>query len=205
MCKEKIKENKFLNFLKRNPKSIVGILVGLIASIASGGATTCGLVIGNVELPLWAEICIGVVICVALFVCIALGVTGAGFENSLKQKLRLLAEKLGFGQAVEALDKAEAEYEAEEEAKAEAERLANEKEQERYKEAWRLAIVQRKFDGSLEEFIAVKQEEEAEAKAKQEEAEKEQALARAKTEFINAVANNGYIGSFENWQAEQNK
>ena len=111
MCKEKVKENKFLTFLKNNPKSILGIIGGLVASVAGGAVTAGGMYWGNVQLPLWAVIVIGVVVCLVLFVFIALGVNGAGFESPAKKALRLVANKLGFGKAVEALDKVEQEYE----------------------------------------------------------------------------------------------
>ncbi len=202
MCKEKIKENKFLNFLKRNPKSIVGILVGFIASIVSGGATTCGLLIGNVELPLWANICIGIVICAALFIAICFGVNGAGFENALKYQGRKLAEKLGVDKAYDAILKAEQDYEAEEEAKAEAERLANEQAQEKYTTAWLAEVAKGIFEGSLEDYIAQKETERIEAQSKKAEEDAAKALQLAKANWRAAVINSGYKGSFEAWQVE---
>ena len=205
MCKEKIKENKFLNFLKRNPKSIIGILVGLIASLASGGATSCGLLFGKVELPLWANICVGVVVCVVLFISIVIGVKGAGFENAKQYQGRKVAEKLGFDKAYDAILKAEQDFEAEEEAKAEQEKAEEERRQAQYKEAWRNDILNGVFDGSLEEYTVVKEQELAELKAKQEEQEKQAQLERLKAEYRSAVANLGYTGSFADYQAEQAK
>lgn len=205
MCKEKIKENKFLNFLKRNPKSIIGILVGLIASLASGGATTCGLLFGNVELPLWANICVGVVVCVVLFISIVFGVKGAGFENAKQYQGRKVAEKLGFDKAYDAILKAEQDFEAEEEAKAEQEKEEQEKRQAQYKEAWRNDILNGAFDGSLEEYTVVKEQELAELKAKQEEEKKQAQLERLKAEYRSAVANEGYTGSFADYQKEQER
>lgn len=205
MCKEKINDNKFLNFLKRNPKSILGILVGVGASVASGGATTCGLIVGNVELPLWAEICVGVVVCIVLAIPICFGVNGAGFENATKYQGRKLAETFGVEKAYDAILKAKEEFEAEEEANAEAERVANEQALVKYKEDWKLLAVQGKFDGSLDEYIALKEKEKAETKAQLEQAEKEQALAKAKIEWQNAVASGEYSGSFVDWQAKQSK
>lgn len=205
MCKEKIKENKFLNFLKRNPKSIIGILVGLIASLASGGATTCGLLFGKVELPLWANICIGVVVCAVLFISIVFGVKGAGFENAKQYQGRKIAEKLGFDKAYDAILKAEQDFEAEEEAKAEQEKAEEERRQAQYKDAWRNDILNGVFDGSLEEYTVVKEQELAELKAKQEEQEKQAQLERLKAEYRSAVANLGYTGSFADYQAEQAK
>lgn len=205
MCKEKIKENKFLNFLKRNPKSIIGILVGLIASLASGGATTCGLLFGKVELPLWANICVGVVVCAVLFIAIVFGVKGAGFENAKQYQGRIIAKKLGFDKAYDAILKAEQAFEAEEEAKAEQEKVEEEKRQAQYKEAWRNDILNGVFDGSLEEYTVVKEQELAELKAKQEEQEKQAQLERLKAEYRSAVANLGYTGSFAEYQAEQAK
>lgn len=205
MCKEKIKENKFLNFLKRNPKSIIGILVGLIASLASGGATTCGLLFGKVELPLWANICIGIVVCAVLFISIVFGVNGAGFENAKQYQGRKIAEKLGFDKAYDAILKAEQDFEAEEEAKAEQEKAEEERRQAQYKEAWRNDILNGVFDGSLEEYTVVKEQELAELKAKQEEQEKQAQLERLKAEYRSAVANLGYTGSFVDYQKEQAK
>ena len=205
MCKEKIKENKFLNFLKRNPKSIIGILVGFIASLASGGATTCGLLFGKVELPLWANICVGVVVCVVLFISILIGVKGAGFENAKQYQGRIIAKKLGFDKAYDAILKAEQDFEAEEEAKAEQEKAEEERRQAQYKEAWRNDILNGVFDGSLEEYTVVKEQELAELKAKQEEQEKQAQLERLKAEYRSAVANLGYTGSFADYQKEQAK
>lgn len=202
MCKEKINDNKFLNWLKNNPKSILGIVSGFIASLSGGAITVGGLYFGNVQLPLWAIIVIGCVVFGALFALVALGVTGAGFESPVKKMLRQFAVKLGFGEAVTALEKTYAQYEAEQEAKAEAERVALEQAQAKYKEEWRVAILNGRFDGSLEEYIAKKAQEEAEAQARLEEAQREQALAKAKVEWRNAVANGEYTGSFVDWQAE---
>lgn len=202
MCKEKINDNKFLNWLKNNPKSILGIVSGFIASLSGGAITVGGLYFGNVQLPLWAIIVIGCVVFGALFALVALGVTGAGFESPVKKMLRQFAVKLGFGEAVTALENTYAQYEAEQEAKAEAERVALEQAQAKYKEEWRVAILNGRFDGSLEEYIAKKAQEEAEAQARLEEAQREQALAKAKVEWRNAVANGEYIGSFVDWQAE---
>lgn len=202
MCKEKINDNKFLNWLKNNPKSILGIVSGFIASLSGGAITVGGLYFGNVQLPLWAIIVIGCVVFGALFSLVALGVTGAGFESPVKKMLRQFAVKLGFGEAVTALENTYAQYEAEQEAKAEAERVALEQAQAKYKEEWRVAILNGRFDGSLEEYIAKKAQEEAEAQARLEEAQREQALAKAKVEWRNAVANGEYTGSFVDWQAE---
>lgn len=205
MCKEKIKENKFLNFLKRNPKSIIGILVGLIASLASGGATTCGMIWGKVELPLWANICIGVVVCVVLFISIVFGVKGAGFENAKQYQGRKLAEKLGFDKAYDAILQAEKDFEAEEEAKEEQERVEQEQKQARYKEAWRNAILNGVFDGSLEDYTAQQEKVLAEQIAQQAEQEKQAQLERLKAEYRSAVANLGYTGSFADYQKGQAK
>lgn len=210
MCKEKIKENKFLNFLKRNPKSIIGILVGLIASLASGGATTCGLLFYKVELPLWANICVGVVVCAVLFISIVFGVKGAGFENAKQYQGRRIAKKLGFDKAYDAILKAEQDFEAEEEAKVEQEKLALEQAKAKYQEAWRNDIISKKIDihVSIEDYIAQKQAEEKEAaeKAKQEkiDAEAEQEKLAIENAFLVAVSN-GYAGSFDTWKAEQAK
>lgn len=202
MCKEKIKENKFLSFLKNNPKSILGVISGFIASIAGGAVTAGGMLWGNVQLPLWAVIVIGVVVCIALFVLIALGVNGAGFEGPTKKALRLLANKLGFTKAVEALDKVEQEYEAEEAAKAEAEKIEQERIQAKYKEAWRIDVLNGNFEGSLDAYIEEKQKAEAEAAAKLKEEQDRLALEEQKRQYRSAVANNAYTGSFTDWQAE---
>lgn len=205
MCKEKIKENKFLNFLKRNPKSIIGILVGLIASLASGGATTCGMIWGKVELPLWANICIGVVVCIALFISIVFGVNGAGFENAKQYQGRKLAKKLGVDKAYDAILQAEKDFEAEEEAKEEQERVEQEQKQARYREAWRNAILNGVFDGSLEDYTAQQEKVLAEQIAQQAEQEKQAQLEMLKSQWFSAVANLGYTGSFADYKKEQAK
>ena len=208
MCKEKIKENKFLNFLKRNPKSILGIISGFIASLATGAGTTCGLIVGKVELPLWANICFGILVWVVLFIFNIIGVKSAGFEGVAKYQVRKLAEKLGFGKAAEELEKVEQAIEAEDKEKAEQEKLALEQAKAKYQEAWRIDITSKKIDihVSLEDYIAQKQAEEKEAaeKAKQEkiDAEAEQEKLAIENAFLAAVSN-GYAGSFDTWKAEQ--
>lgn len=206
MCKEKIKENKFLNFLKRNPKTILGMISGLVASIATGGATTCGLLVGHVELPLWANICIGVIICIVLFIANIFGVKGAGFENVKQYEGRKIAEKVGFDKAYDAILKAEQDFEAEEEEKkkAEAEKEEEEKkkaeaERIKYESVWREGILNKtiSMDISLDEYIEEKKKAEAENAAKLEEEKAEQA-------FMLAISN-GYKGNFETWKAEQAK
>ena len=206
MCKEKIKENKFLNFLKRNPKTILGMVSGLIASVATGGATTCGLLVGHVELPLWANICIGIIICVVLFIANVFGVKGAGFENAKQYEGRKIAEKVGFDKVYDAILKAEQDFEAEEEAakQAEAEKEEREKAQAeaemiKYESEWRAGMLNGSVsvDVSLEAYVAEKQKEEAEKAAKIEKAKEEQ-------EFRVAISN-GYKGNFQAWKAEQNK
>ena len=206
MCKEKIKENKFLNFLKRNPKTIVGMVSGLIASIATGGATTCGLLVGHVELPLWANICIGVIICIVLFIANIFGVKGAGFENVKQYEGRKIAEKVGFDKAYDAILKAEQDFEAEEEEakqKAEAEKAEQEKAQEearaKYESEWRAGMLDGSVsvDVSLDDYVAEKQKAEEEKAAEIEKAKEEQA-------FRVAIAN-GYKGNFQAWKAEQTK
>ena len=210
MCKEKIKENKFLNFLKRNPKSILGIIAGFIASLASGAGTTCGLVFGNVELPLWANICVGVVVCVIEFVLIVLGVNGAGFEGVAKYQVRKIAERLGFGKAMDELVKAENAFIEEEEAKEKAEALALEQAKAKYQEAWANGIINKTIDASvsLDDYIAQKRAEEDE-KEKEVEAKKQADAEKAEydkafSEFVVALRN-GYTGSFDKWRAEQTK
>ena len=61
------------------------------------------------------------------------------------------------------------------------------------------------FDGALEEYTVVKEQELAELKAKQEEQEKQAQLERLKAEYRSAVANLGYTGSFADYQAKQAK
>lgn len=209
MCKEKIQNNKFLNFLKRNPKSILGILVGVGASVASGGATTCGLIVGDVQLPLWAEICIGVVICIVLAIPICLGVNGAGFENATQSLSRKLAETFGVEKAYDAILKAKQDFDAEEEAtakaaeeKAETDRIELEKRMVAYADAWNIEVSRKTTELGFDEYVEKKEAELAEVKAKQAAAEEERARENAKTAWIKAATTGGYKGSFEEWYAE---
>lgn len=203
MCKKNIKGNKFLNFLKRNPKSIIAMLAGLVASIATGGATTCGLVIGKVELPLWANIVVGVIICIVEFVFIFIGVKDAGFESNAKYQMRKVAEKIGFERAYDEIAKVGEAFEAEEKAKEEAEKEAAERAKEKYLEGFRIAVAEQSYDGSLEDYIAAQQklEKEKEDAIKEAEAEEKERVARAN--FRIAVTEQGYTGSFADWKAEQ--
>lgn len=199
MCKEKVKNNKFLQFLKRNPKSILGIIGGMIASLSGGALTTGTMHVCGVQLPLWAMILIGAVACIGLFIFIALGVKGAGFENSTKELLRKTAEKLGYDKAVEAIDKAEADFEAEQAKQAEEEAKAIAEAKAKYNQEFINAVVNGTFDGSLEDFIEIKQKAEQEAKQAAEEAQRQQKLVLAKTAYVQAVANGEFTGSFADW------
>lgn len=204
MCKEKIKSNKFLNWLADNPKSISGIICGFIASLASGALTASGMYFGGVQLPLWAVIVIGSIVFALLFAVVALGITGAGFETPVKKALRMVAIKLGFGTAVDTLEKTYQQYEDEQARKEEAEKVAYEQRLAIYKEQWKQACLNKEFEGSPEEFVAQKEEELAKAQEQKEQKEKEQALVKAKADWLSALACNGYLGSFEQWQAEHN-
>lgn len=200
MCKEKIRNNKFLQFLKRNPKSILGVVGGIVASLAGGVLTTGGLYIGNVALPLWAKIVIGCVVVGVLSVLIVLGVTGAGFESKVKLALRVIAQRLGFGEAVDALAKVEQEYERERAKIAEEERRAEEERLAKYSTAWRNAIATGTFDGSLNEYIEEMVKKEEELKRQQEEKIAQEKAIRVKNEWRTAVLKGEFTGSLVEWE-----
>ena len=200
MCKEKIKNNKFLQFLKRNPKSIVGVLAGVVASLAGGALTTGGLYVGGVELPLWAKIVIGCVVFAVLALLTILGVTGAGFESKIKLALREVATRLGLGEAVVALEKVEQEFIAEQEKQAELEKKAEEERLAKYSIAWRTAIANGSFDGSLQEYIDEMAKKEEEARHLEEERVAKEKAIKIKNEWRTAVLKGEFTGSLVEWE-----
>lgn len=200
MCKEKIRNNKFLQFLKRNPKSIVGVIAGVIASLASGVGTTGALYLYDTQLPLWAKIVCGCGVFIILLALTTLGVTGAGFENKTKLALREIAQRLGFGKAVDALAKVEEEFAVEQEKIAEAEKKAEEERIAKYSNEWKNAIARGDFDGSLNEYIDEMVKKEEEIKKAQEEKIAEQKAILDKQEWKTAVLNGTFTGSFAEWE-----
>ena len=203
MCKEKIRNNKFLQFLKRNPKSIFGVICGVIASLASGVGTTGALYLYDTQLPLWAKIVCGCGVFVILLTLITLGVTGAGFENKIKYALREIATRLGFGKAVDALAKVEEEFAVEQEKIAEAEKKEQEERIAKYSNEWKNAIARGDFDGSLNEYIDEMVKKEERLKKEEEERVAQQKAIQDKQEWRTAVLNGTFTGSFAEWESHK--
>lgn len=84
--------SNFLDYLKANKKTISGAIVGIITALGTGGGTAGALMIGNVDLPTFANIIIGAVIAILTAVVNLLGVFGKGKETPEEYAERKEAE-----------------------------------------------------------------------------------------------------------------
>jgi hypothetical protein len=186
------KQNTFATYLKNNPKTLIGILSSFIVCACTGAGVSLGMIWSGVAIPLWASIVIGAAIFVIFLVALCLACTSAGLENPVMVTLRKTIKKLGYGNALDVVDKAYANYElqkAEEQARVEAENAAH---KQQYENAYKAAVVNGSYFGSLEEYIA---EQVAKEEAEKEEIAKAQNLAN----FRNDVLNGSFTGSFEEY------
>lgn len=203
--KQKMKtKDSFKDFIKNNPRTILGVVASVIASACSGVSTSYGLILGNVKLPLWAEIIIGAVVFLVFAAVSVLGVISGGYETNIKVALRKLATQLGYGNACNSLEVALDQYNAElEKAKAIAEA-----EEQAAKAKYKAGYVNAVATGyilSFDEYIAEQKQIELENQAKVEQAKLEQAEAQLKAQWIAEIQSGATALGFEAWKKEPMK
>ena len=198
VVKEKVakKYGTFATYLKNNPRTICGIIASFLASALSGAGTSCGFIFGNVQIPMWASIVIGVIVFALFLVVSCMGCFGAGWESPVMVSLRKLAKALGYEKSVGLVEQAYSEYEAEkadEEAKAIMKAQAD---HDKYEAEYRRAVADGSCLTSLDEFI----EERKQADIAR---EQEQKRLQLLDEFKKAVTDGVFKGSFDDFCAKK--
>lgn len=197
--KQMNKKDTFVTYLKNNPKTIIGLVASVLSSLVCGGATSYGMVLGNIEIPLWAKVVIGAVVFLAFGFITVLGTISSGWENNLKVETRQLAVKLGYENAVNLLEQAKADYDKQEEIKLEQAKAEEERQIAMYKAQY-VAQVNAGYLGSLEDYIVEQQAKVAEQKALQEKQEEERKEAMLKSQWIQAISSGTTDLGFEQWK-----
>lgn len=195
------RKDSFKDFIKNNPRTIIGVVCSVIASAASGAGTSYGMILGNVKLPLWAEVILGVVVFLAFAVLSVIGVISDGFETNIKVQVRKLATKLGYENACESLESALDIYEAEQEK----EKLIAEQEAEQAKAKYKQGYVNAVMGGYVKSFDEYVEEQKAAELAKEEEQAKiaaEQAEIALKQKWIAEIQGGITTLSYDAWKAE---
>lgn len=157
-------------YLKRNAKTVSSTVINFVTSLGSGALLGGGLYVGEIDIPQWAYIIIGVVLAVVMFILTELGIIGKGIETQDEYDARKAAE---VAKKQEAAEKAKVKKAIEAELKQSEEEA-------------------RQVKAKLLE------EQEAERKAQEEAAIKQKAEA-LKAEYASAVANGTFGGSLEDW------
>ena len=163
-----------ISYLKRNVKTVTSTVINFFTAIGSGTLLGGGLYVGEIDLPKWAYIVIGVALTIVMFVLTELGILGKGVETQAEYDTR---------KANEAAAKAEAAEKAKVKKAIEAELKQSEEEAKQVK-------------------AKLLEEQEAEKKAQEEAAIKQKAEA-LKAEYASAVANGTFTGSLEDWLKQQ--
>lgn len=161
-------------YLKRNVKTVSSTVINFVTSLGSGALLGGGLYVGEIDIPQWAYIIIGVVLAVVMFILTELGIIGKGIETQDEYDAR---------KAVEVAKKQEAAEKAKVKKAIEAELKQSEEEAKQVK-------------------AKLLEEQEAEKKAQEEAAIKQKAEA-LKAEYASAVANGTFAGSLEDWLKQQ--
>lgn len=161
-------------YLKRNVKTVTATVINFVTSLGSGALLGGGLYVGEIDIPHWAYIIIGIVLTVIMFVLTEFGIIGKGIETQDEYDARI-ADKNAKKQ--EAAEKAKVKKAIEAELKQSEEEA-------------------RQIKAKLLE------EQEAEKKAQEEAAIKQKAEA-LKAEYVAAVANGTFSGSLEDWLKQQ--
>lgn len=194
------KKDTFITYLKNNPKTIIGLVGSIVSSLACGGATSYGLVLGNIEIPLWAKIIIGAVVFLSFGFITVLGTISSGWENNLKVATRELAVKLGYSNAVNVLEEAKADYDRQQEELAKQEELKKEQELAVYKSQYIAQVSTGNYSGSLDDFIAEQKAKKAEQDALIEKQHEEQQEAELKAKWVEAIRLGETDLGFEQWK-----
>lgn len=161
-------------YLKRNVKTVTATVINFATSLGSGALLGGGLYIGEINIPHWACIVIGIVLTVIMFILTEFGIIGKGIETQAEYDARKAAET---AQKQEAAEKAKVKKAIEAELKQSEEEA-------------------RQIKARLLE------EREAEKKA-QEEAAIKQKVEALKAEYVAAIANGTFSGSLEDWLKQQ--
>lgn len=193
------KKDTFVSYLKNNPKTIIGLVGSVLSSLVCGGATSYGMVLGNVEIPLWAKVIIGAVVFLVFGAITILGTISSGWENNLKVETRKLAVKLGYENAVDLLEQAKEDYDKQVAIKLEQEKAEEERKIAIYKAQY-VAQVNAGYLGSLDDYIAEQKQKELEQKEMQEKADQERQEAVLKSQWIQAISSNQTNLGFEEWK-----
>ena len=159
-----------VSYLKRNVKTVTSTVINFFTALGSGTLLGGGLYVGEIDLPKWAYIVIGVALTIVMFVLTELGILGKGVETQAEYDTR---------KANEAAKKAEAAEKAKVKKALEAELKQSEEEAKQVK-------------------AKLIEEQEAQKKAAEEAAIKLKAEA-VKAEYNSAVANGTFSGSLEDW------
>lgn len=161
-------------YLKRNAKTVTSTVINFIASLGSGALLGGGLYVGEINIPQWAYIIIGIVLTVIMFIFTEMGIIGKGVETQDEYDAR---------KAAETAKKQEAAEKAKVKKAIEAELKQSEEEAKQIK-------------------AKLLEEQEAEKRAQEEAAIKQKAEA-LKAEYVAAVANGTFSGSLEDWLKQQ--
>ena len=159
-----------ISYLKRNVKTVTSTVINFFTALGSGTLLGGGLYVGEIDLPTWAYIVIGVALTIVMFVLTELGILGKGVETQAEYDTR---------KANEAAAKAEAAEKAKVKKAIEAELKQSEEEARQIK-------------------ARLLEEQEAEKKAQEEAAIKQKAEA-LKAEYVAAVSSGTFSGSLEDW------
>lgn len=161
-------------YLKRNVKTVTATVINFVTSLGSGALLGGGLYVGEIDIPHWAYIIIGIVLTVIMFILTEFGIIGKGIETQDEYDAR---------KAAETAKKQEAAEKAKVKKAIEAELKQSEEEAKQIK-------------------AKLLEEQEAEKKAQEEAAIKQKAEA-LKAEYVAAVANGTFSGSLEDWLKQQ--
>jgi len=195
-----LKKDTFISYLKNNPKTIVGLVSSIVASLACGGATSYGMILGNVAIPLWAKAIIGCVVFLVFGALTVLGTISSGWENNAKVLARQIAVDMGYGNAVEALEQAKEQYDAVKEREAQEKKAKDEAERQNYKRAYLDQVNNGSYIGSLDDYIAEQEQIKALKEKEQEIADREAKETELKNQWVIEVSNGTTELSFEKWK-----
>lgn len=157
-------------YLKRNVKTVTATVINFVTSLGSGALLGGGLYIGEIDIPKWAYIVIGIVLTVIMFILTEFGIIGKGIETQDEYDARKAAET---AKKQEAAEKAKVKKALE----------AELKQSEEEAKQVRAKLIE---------------EQEAQKKAAEEAAIRLKAEA-VKAEYNSAVANGTFSGSLEDW------
>ena len=196
------KKDSFKDFIKNNPRTIIGVVFSVVASAASGVGTSYSLFLNNVKLPFWAEIIVGVVVFLAFAVLSVIGVVSEGFETNAKVQIRKIASQLGYDSACESLEQALEIYKAEQEKEKQLAEQKAEQEKARYKQGYLNAVVGG-YVNSFDDYIAEQKALESARKEEQEKKLAEREEQNLKQKWVLDIQSGKTTLSFDSWKAEQ--